>query len=265
VGIVEAIALGIVQGLTEFIPVSSSGHLVLGQELFGVDGGGLRFDVALHIGTLAALIVYFGRDLVRLVRGFPHGGNDARIAKLLMYATVPAAVAGYFLQDIAETSFRNPLLVAGTLAAVGCVMLFAEWRAERHPPATKLESVTLRQALSIGGAQAVALIPGVSRSGATITAGLLLGLDRVSATRFSFLLAIPITIGAVLKVVVFDGESIVSGGDASVLVAGIMAAFASGLLAIRFLLRYLSQHSLRVFAWYRIGLALFAVLVVALR
>lgn len=264
-GIIEALLLGIIQGLTEFIPVSSSGHLVLGQELFGVDGGGLRFDVALHIGTMAALIVYFWGDLVRLVRAVVRGGDDVRLAKLLVLATVPAAVTGYFLQDIAETSFRNPLLVAAMLATVGVVMLLAERYAADRSEQTPLADVSRRQAIAVGLAQAVALIPGVSRSGSTITAGLLLGLDRVSATRFSFLLAIPITLGAITKVVVIDKEPILSGSDAVVLIGGIVAAFVSGLIAIRFLLKYLARHSLRVFAWYRIGLAAVAVVVAFVR
>ncbi|CAN5660615.1 undecaprenyl-diphosphate phosphatase [soil metagenome] len=263
--IIEAILLGIVQGLTEFIPVSSSGHLVLGQELFGISGGGLRFDVALHMGTLLALLVYFARDIIDVTRGFFKGGDQARLGKILLYGTIPAAIIGYFLQDIVETGLRNAYLVVVNLALVGLVMLYAEHRASKTPPHTDISEVTVRQSVAIGFAQAAALIPGVSRSGSTITLGLLLGMKRVAATRFSFLLAIPITLGAIIKTVVIDSQPVSNGGDSGLLLAGVFAAFVSGVFAIRFLLQFLARHSLKVFAYYRLGFAGLVLVVLLIR
>jgi undecaprenyl-diphosphatase len=260
VSVIEAIVLGIVQGLTEFIPVSSSGHLVVMHDLFEAPTGSLTFDVALHIGTLLALILLFYKDLLRLARGLVKRTTEARLAKMLILATAPAAIAGFYLQSAAETTFRSSRLVAINLMVFGVVMLLAERYALRSPRRTSLEKVTPQQALLMGMAQAFAIIPGVSRSGSTITSGLFGGLDRVSATRFSFLLAIPITCGAILKVLL--NESAISAVDnqTGVFVAGICAAFVSGLLAIRFLLAYVAKHSLAVFAYYRIFMGLLILL-----
>jgi len=262
--IIEALLLGLLQGATEFIPVSSSGHLLLVQEIFGIDGGGLRYDVALHIGTLVAILLYFWRDLLQIVKDIIFGGSYRRVGWLLVIATVPAAFFGALLQDAAESSFRSGYLAAFNLAFVGLLMLLAEHLASDKPQADVAQT-SLKQAVVIGVSQALALVPGVSRSGSTITAGLFMGLDRVAATRFSFLLAVPIMIGAILKVVVFDSGSVLASSGSGVVLAGIAASMVSGLLAIRFLLRFLAHHSLATFAYYRIGLALLTVIFLTIR
>ena len=239
--------------MTEFIPVSSSGHLVLLHEVMDIDGG-LLFDVSLHIGTLLALTVYFWKDLVQLVLGVLGKNDYTHTARLIALATIPAVITGVMLQDAAEDEFRSVLLVSFNLIFVALLMLWAESRAEKMKKLTELPKLTSRQALIMGLAQAAAVVPGVSRSGSTITAGLFAGVDRVAATRFSFLLAIPITFGAILKVVASEDAITTLNGDKSVFFVGIITAFLSGLFAIRFLLRFLSKHSLRVFAYYRIAL-----------
>ena len=253
--ILEAIILGLVQGLTEFIPVSSSGHLVLLHEAFGVTENGLIFDVALHIGTLAALVLYFYKDIVLLVKGIFGKNTYTSVAWLIMLATIPAVISGMILQEKAETAFRSAQFVAGNLIIVAFLMLLAEWFAKRYKDhQTNLSGTSLRQALAVGVAQAVAVIPGVSRSGSTIMTGLFVGLDRVSATRFSFLLGIPITFGAIAKVLMSEGSVQAVSSDFGLFAVGISTALLSGLFAIRFLLRYLAKHTLAAFAYYRIAL-----------
>lgn len=254
--IIQALILGLVQGLTEFIPVSSSGHLVLLHDLLGVNEGGLVFDVALHFGTLLALICYFHKDILLLTQGLLGKNDYQRLAWWLAVATIPAVVGGILLESTAESAFRSVRLVAVNLIAVALLMLLAERIAKRYQKKTKLKQVAGKQAIAVGVAQAAALVPGVSRSGATITTGLFVGLDRVAATRFSFLLGIPIMIGALGKVLL-DGDVMHRIGDeAGVFSVGILAAFLSGLFAIRFLLRFLAHHTLAIFAYYRIGLGL---------
>lgn len=258
-----AAILGIIQGLTEFIPVSSSGHLVLAHEVFGLEEVGLAFDVALHGGTLLALIVYFYKDLLRLGRALFTKAEETNLAWLLVVATIPAVFAGTLLESQAETTFRSSVLVAANLIIVAFFMLGAEAYAKNRKSSTKLNQTKLSQALSIGLAQALAIVPGVSRSGATITAGLFAGLDRVSATRFAFLLGIPIIAGAFIKTMLSGGADELRD-EMTIFAVGATAAFISGLFAIRFLLRYLSKHSLAVFAYYRIGLGVLVLLLVLL-
>lgn len=256
--IVQAIILGLVQGLTEFIPVSSSGHLVLLHETFGITEGDLAFDVALHFGTLMALLLYFHKDIWLLIKGI-FGKNDyTRLAWWLAAATVPAVIAGVLLESAAESYFRSVRVVSVGLIAVAILMLVAEHLHRRHKHKTKLKQVSGRQALSIGVAQAAALVPGVSRSASTITTGLFLGMDRVAATRFSFLLGIPIMIGAVGKVLLTESAFNQISAESGIFIVGIVSALLSGLVAIRFLLRFLSRHTLAVFAYYRIALGVIA-------
>ena len=256
--------MGIVQGLTEFLPVSSSGHLIVVPFLFGWDDpflNSLAYSVMLHIGTLAALLVYFRADWMRLVpaglaavRHRSFGGDpDRRLAWLLVVATIPAALAGLLLGDLIETGFREIGLVAVTLVVGGGIL----WLADRTGGRSKgVHDVTLPVAIAIGAAQALALVPGISRSGISISAARFAGLDRAAAARFSFLMATPITAGAVLFEVrrLASGEA---GVDASLgpLVVGMLAAFVSGALAISILLRYLQKSSLDVFVGYRVVLA----------
>jgi len=266
----QALIMGIVQGLTEFLPVSSSGHLIVVPFLLGWDDPfitSLAFSVMLHAGTLLALLVYFRADWLRLVpaglatirdRSF-RADPDRRLAWLLVAATIPAAVAGFLLNDLAETTFRGIGLVAVTLV-VGAGIL---WLADRWGARTKsVEDVTFPLAVGFGAAQALALVPGISRSGISISAARFAGLDREAAARFSFLMAMPITAGAVI----FEVRKVAAGGagvtvSLGPLVVGLIAAFVSGTLAISFLLRYLRTRSLNVFVVYRLLVAAIVVVV----
>lgn len=258
--IINAILLGLIQGLTEFIPVSSSGHLVLAHHALGVFDNGLAFDVALHLGTLLALVGFFRKDLGQYASALFKKSQHTRLSYLLIAATLPAALIGYLLESKAESQFRSIRLVGLTMLVFGGIMLLAEhfYRKQTHE---KLDDITTTQALGMGLAQAVAIIPGVSRSGSTITAGLFLGLDRVAATRFSFLLGIPITAGAVLKVFTEGGVMQQLRAEQAAVIIGIITALLSGLFAIRFMLNYLAKHGLHVFAYYRIALGLLLLLI----
>lgn len=254
-GILEVLLLGIVQGLTEFIPVSSSGHLVLFQEILGVEQAGLLFDVSLHFGTLVALFLYFWKDIKTIVQGFFAGKQtEKNLVFLLAIATVPGVIAGLLLEEAAATTFRSPQLVMITLGLFGLVMLLAE-RYAKQLTQNDVNKVSLRQALIIGVAQALAIVPGVSRSGVTISAGLFAGLNRVAAARFSFLLAMPTILGATIKVLLSDGALAAIGEQSLQFGLGFLTAFASGLLAIKFLLAFLTNHSLAAFAYYRFVIA----------
>jgi undecaprenyl-diphosphatase len=250
--IIQAFILGLIQGLTEFIPVSSSGHLILAHHVLGVFDHGLAFDVALHLGTLIALIAYFWKDLWQYVRALFKKSDKTRLAWLLVAETIPAAIIGYLLESKAESQFRSVRLVGVTMFVFGGIMLLAEHFYRRQQKHTVLDHVTQKQALSMGFAQALAIIPGVSRSGSTITAGLFTGLERVAATRFSFLLGIPITAGAVLKIFTEGGVMQQFRAEQSAVIVGVLTALLSGLFAIRFMLGYLGKHGLQVFAYYRL-------------
>ncbi|HUP26427.1 MAG TPA: undecaprenyl-diphosphate phosphatase [Candidatus Limnocylindrales bacterium] len=263
--VIEAVILGLVQGLTEFIPVSSSGHLVIAHNLLGVSETGLAFDVALHLGTLIALIGYFWHDLLRYAVSVFKKTEHSRLTWLLIGATVPAAIIGFLLEGAAESKFRSVRLVGMTMLLFGLIMLIAEHYYRRQSKYTSLDNVTTKQAMSMGLAQAAAIVPGVSRSGSTITMGLFTGLDRVAATRFSFLLGIPITAGAVLKVFSEGGVLHAAAQQQSVFAAGIITALISGLFAIRFMLGYLAKHGLQAFAYYRIALGLLLLVLFTLR
>ena len=262
--VLQALVMGIVQGLTEFLPVSSSGHLVIVPFLFGWDDeflNSLAFSVMLHLGTLVALLAYFREDWVRLVpaglaavrdRSF-RGDADRRLAGLLAATTIPAAIAGLLFNDLIEDQFREVGLVAVMLVVGGVIL----WVADRVGRRSRgIADVTFPVAFGIGAAQALALIPGISRSGISISAGRLAGLDREAAARFAFLMATPITAGAI----VFEARRLLTGEagvEVSVapLVVGMVAALVSGLAAIHFMLRYLRTRSLDIFVWYRFGLA----------
>lgn len=273
--VVQAIIIGLIQGLTEFIPVSSSAHLELAPWLFGWDTNGLlgslAFDVFLHLGTLLALLVYFGRDWVRYIRAIVSSvrerriGNDRdrRLAWLLVIATIPAAAIGFFGEDfITEVLHGNDdnvrLAIATFLVIGGIALWWADRIGARH---RRLADLSTASALTIGVSQAFALLPGISRSGATITAGLTLGLTREAAARFSFLLATPITLGAGL----YGSRHLLDEAHTSMewiaLAAGLLAATLAGLAAISFLLAWLRSRSVTIFSVYRVA---FALLVVAL-
>lgn len=259
--LIDAIILGLTQGFTEFIPVSSSGHLILVGHYLGFQYSGLAFDTALDIGTLTALYAFFARDIWEIVRDTVKGGPKRRLGLYLAAATVPGVIAGVLIQGAAETVFRDARLVAINLIWVGILMYVVDRYSRRH---LDLGSVTLPRALTVGVAQALALVPGVSRSGITITAGRALGFDRVSATRLSFLLSAPIITGATLKVVLGGGNLAQMGEAPELYVAGILAALVSGYASIKFLLGYLSKHGLGVFALYRVVVGVI-ILMVGLR
>lgn len=266
--LVEAIFLGVVQGVTEFLPVSSTGHLVLAKHQFGLTNT-LAFDVALHGGTLLAVLIYFRNDLrVLLMAGVAGLKRPAflsvpsqRMIGMLIVGTIPAGVLGLLFDDWVEANLRAPAVVAGALIAVGVLIMGIERVAK---PERRLEVMGYRDAIVIGLCQAMALVPGVSRSGATIAAALALGLMRPAAVRFSFLLGIPVIGGGVL----LKGKDLLdaglSQGDASVLGAGILAAFVSGYACIGWLLAFVKTRTFTPFMLYRIalGIAVFALLAV---
>lgn len=259
--IFEAIVLGVVQGLAEFLPISSSGHLILVPWLLGWPSHGLVFDLALHLGTSIALLGYFWRDWLVLATAVIRGLVDARarashqwrLAWLIAIGCIPAAIVGMVFEDLIEATFRQPALIAVLLIAFGLVLLVADVVGKRE---RSLEQVTLTDALVIGCAQVLALAPGVSRSGITMTAGLFRGLDRGTAARFSFLLSAPITVAAALyKLRVLVREPLTASETVGFLV-GIVTAAVVGALAIGFLLRYLQRQPVNVFVWYRVGAGL---------
>ena len=269
--LVQALVMGITQGLTEFLPVSSSGHLIVVPFLLGFDDpfiDSLAFSVLLHIATLVALLIYFRSDWLRLVpaglaairdrslRADPAGQPDPerRLAWLLVVATIPAVIAGLLLNDVIESNVRSPGLVAVMLVIGGAVLWLAD-RAGRH--SREVGEVTFPLAFGIGVAQAFALVPGISRSGISIAAGLFAGLTREAAARFSFLMATPVIAGAgaweTLKLIRGEGGVEVSLGPLAV---GMAAALIAGLAAIEVTLRYLRSHPVTVFALYRVAVAI---------
>ncbi len=242
----EAIILGIVQGLTEFLPISSTAHLILFPWFLNWRGeiNTLTFDVALHAGTLLALILFFWREWLELIF------KKQRLLGLIILASIPAGVAGYLLNDIVENNLRKPLVISIMLIAVGILMLVAE-RTNKHKG---LEKTGLKDSLIIGIAQAIAIIPGVSRSGITISAGLFRGFEREASARFSFLLSTPLIAGATalhLK------EALISqtNHDFRLFFAGIITSFITGFIAIKFLLKFLKKNPLNLFVYYRFVLS----------
>lgn len=251
----QAIVLGLIQGLTEFLPISSSAHLSLAPFLFGWKDPGLAFDVALHFGTLVAVLWYFRKEwaelivaAVSIVRTRQVDTVEEKRAVFLVLATIPGAIGGLLLEEKAETVFRAPALTASALIVMGLLL----WLVDRFSSqARHLREIKWVDALLIGVAQVVALVPGVSRSGSTITAGRALGLDRQSAAIFSFLMSMPIIAAAV----VLKGPDVLrEGGITTEVIAGVLAAAVSSWLAIAILLRYVSRHSYGIFALYRVVL-----------
>jgi len=257
----QAIVLGVVQGLSEFLPISSSAHLALTPWVFGWQDPGLAFDVALHLGTLIALVWFFWQEWVTLFGAFLGIVRKRRIETeseqrfaFVAVATVPGAVAGYVLKDYAETIFRSPALIGTMLIVMGVVL----WLIDRAAPQERsIATMRWKDAIIIGLAQMFAIIPGVSRSGSTITAGRALHLSREAAAVFSFLMSLPIITAAV----VFEGRHAIRGGVDVSLVAGLVASALSGWLAISVLLKFVARHSYGVFAAYRVvvGAAVLAI------
>ncbi|MFZ5774056.1 MAG: undecaprenyl-diphosphatase UppP [Thermodesulfobacteriota bacterium] len=255
----QAAIFGVLQGATEFLPISSSGHLALAHHFLGAQEAELAFDVTLHLGTLLAILIYFRADFLDMAmallgknRNPQETGRLRLLLFMLVIATIPGALAGLLLGHLAEDSFRDPLLVAGALATAGGLLLAADRLGRRN---RDFAEIGLRDALFIGLSQALAIVPGVSRSGSTISAGLALGLTRQAAVRFSFLLSAPIIFGAG----VHELPKIIRAGlltdQLSIYLTGLIASALSGYLVIAFLMRFIRTRSLAIFAWYRFALA----------
>lgn len=290
--ILQAAVLGIIQGLTEFLPVSSTGHLILAEKLFELssDKFGLPFDAALHMGTFLALVVFFRKEILGYLtafrsslekmfvvarerisdvattrQGWSHDDSkftaQEKLVLIIIFSTIPAAILGLLLEKKAETVFRSPLLIALMLVLFCIPMILAEKLGKQK---MNLEKVTLKDGLVIGFAQAIALIPGVSRSGITISAGMLAGLNRISATRFAFLLSIPVVFGAGAKKLLETFLGIIHGvvlfSELTYFATGMVFSFIFGYLAVKFLVSYLSKHGLWGFVWYRVILAILVIL-----
>lgn len=281
--IFQALILGIVQGLTEFIPISSSAHLIIVPWLFGWQDPGLAFDVALHLGTLLALLIFFASDWVRLIRAGIASiverkiGDDIdrKLAWLLVIGCIPGGIAGVLGESKIEALFHQPnqghntgaMIAMAVIIALLALVLFIVERVATH--VRELKAITLKDAIVIGLAQAFAIFPGVSRSGSTITAGLGMGLTRETAARFSFLLGAPIIAGAGAKSMLEVAGDLKSGAMASselvFFAVGFIAAAISGYLCIRFLLQYLQKNSMNIFVYYRWALAVFLIVVALAR
>jgi len=271
---IYAIIFGIVQGITEFLPISSSGHLVILHRFINMPlQNEMAFDVVLHLATLLAVIFFFYADIKRLltswIKNLPlttsllRRGNNIDVSKikdyeyyklswLIILATIPAGLAGWLFEDILESKLRSPLVVAVMLVAVGLFFIVFEKISRKTDD---LKNLNWKKSLIIGISQAIALIPGVSRSGITIIAGLGAGLKRQAAIRFSFILSIPVIFGASVKKIPQIIEANLAVNEFMILAIAFIASFVSGILAIKYFLRFAEKHSLNVFAFYRFALA----------
>lgn len=271
--VLQAIVLGIIQGLTEFLPISSSAHLVIVPWLFGWEPFGLAFDTSLHLGTLLAVVVYFFRDLLAIAAGILRGWRDlprgklptdpmGRLGLFFVVATLPTAASGVLLEETIDTHFHAETLSHWALALVGVALigmglLLALADRYARPRAGKpFEQLGFREAMIVGLAQALALLPGVSRSGSTITAGLFAGMSRPTAARFSFLLGVPAIFGAGLLGLANLWQEGVPKGEGWAFVAGFFSAALVGYLAIAGLMRFIQTRSLDIFVVYRVVLGL---------
>jgi undecaprenyl-diphosphatase len=247
-----AIILGLVQGLTEFLPVSSTAHLILVSDALKLDPEkfGLSFDVALHLGTALAVLLYFVRTWITLIGDVLAG--RWRVPLLVIVGTLPAAIAGMLFESVVSDALRSPIWIVVGLVAGSIVFVVAERIAAQR---RAIGELSLADAIFMGAAQAIALLPGISRSGITISAGLFRDMRREEATRFSFLLATPVILGAGLKTLLDARKAAELFSAPDVLAAGFVVSFASGLAAVAFLVRFLRTHSLNWFVAYRLALA----------
>ena len=258
--IFNATILGIVQGLTEVFPISSSAHLVIVPWLLKWRYQGLTFDVALHVGTALAFILYFYKDWIRIISSAftPNRTYKNNLFWLIVIATVPGAFAGLLFEKKAETIFRSPLLMAAMLSVFAIILWLADYLGKKQK---SLEQIDFKTAVMIGLAQAAAIIPGVSRSGITMTMGLFKGLSREAAAKFSFLLATPIIVAAgVLKLPKLHASDLNAAFWLGVLFSAI-----SGFVGIKFFLNFVNRHSLKIFVWYRIALSIIILIIVFIR
>lgn len=255
--IIKTIILGIIQGIGEFLPISSSAHLILVPYLFGWESSSMAFDIALHFGTLAAVLVIFFKDWWNLFIGAVRKitkKEDSFNNKMFWYmviATVPGALLGFLLDDIVENVFRTQIwLIASSLAVMGVLIYLGDkWSEKHYKKPTEFENINLKQALLIGLSQALAIIPGFSRSGTTILAARLMGLSKSAATKFTFLLSVPIIAGATI----LEVGNLELGLETFL---GVFIAFAVGIFSIKFLLNYIKKHDFSVFAVYRVIFAI---------
>ena len=267
--VLQAAVIGIVQGLTEFLPISSTAHLRIVPAIFGWEDPGAAFTAVTQLGTMFAVLVYFRSDLWRITRSWlrslPPGAPsdfDARLGWYILVGTIPIVIFGVVFERQIETGARSLYLIGVTLIALGLLLLLAERVGSHRRP---LESLRGREGVLVGLAQAVALVPGVSRSGATITAGLFLGLDRQAAARFSFLLSVPaVVLSGLFQLASILREGVAGSGGAVALTVATLLAFAVGYASIAFLLRWLVSHSTGIFVAYRVALGAAVLILVSI-
>jgi undecaprenyl-diphosphatase len=262
VTLLVAALLGVIQGLTEFLPVSSSAHLILARAFFGWDAEifGLAFDVALHAGTLVAVLAFFRTDILAMIAAAPAAltatGGPGKLARLIVIGTLPVVVVGLLFADWLEAHLRTPAVIAVTLSIGGLAMLAAERVGTRRRDEA---SLTPADALLMGTGQASALVPGMSRAGTTIVVGMFLGMTRESAARFSFLLGIPAIAGAAAKEGIHLFRTGMTSAEITLFAVGMLTSAGVGYVTIKYFLRFLVRHSLDVFAYYRLALAVVTV------
>ena len=268
---IEILILGFIQGIAEFLPISSSAHLIIFRDIFGVGAGmssnmELTFDIALHFGTLLAIGVFFFWDFIKMIqKGFTKGvrDDDGKILWYLVAATIPAAIAGVLFEDAIENVIRsNYVVIALALAIMGVIIYLAD----KYSKQTKdIKKMTLKDAIIVGCSQVFALIPGFSRSGTTIAAGRVLGLDRESAAKFSFYLSAPVVLGAVVLQLIKGSALSIIAANLGTFVLGILVSFVIGLLCIKYLLKYLQKHNFKIFMVYRVVLAIVVLVYIFIR
>ena len=268
--IIETIILGIIQGIAEFLTISSSAHLIIFRDIFGIVSStpqdmALSFDIALHFGTLLAIGVFFFKEFITMItKGLTKGVKDDE-GKMLWYlivATIPAAVAGLLFEDLIEGVIRNNFyIIAAALAIMGIIIYLADAKSKSDK---NLKTITLKDAIIIGCSQVFALIPGFSRSGTTIAAGRLLGVNREDAAKFSFFLSAPVVCGAVVLELLEKTTWTVIAAELSTFIIGILISFVIGMLCIKYLLKYLHNHNFKIFMIYRVLIAVVVLVCVLL-
>lgn len=265
------IILGIIQGIAEFLPISSSAHLIIFRDLFGIGTGlssdlNLTFDLALHFGTLLSIAVFFFKDFINMiVKGVTKGVKDSegKIFWYLIVATIPAAIAGVLFEDVVENMVRkNFLIIALALALMGVIIYLADLHSKSN---NSIKKMSMKDALLIGCSQVFALIPGFSRSGTTIAAGRLLGINREDAAKFSFYLSAPVVCGALVLKLLDSSIWPLIIANISTFILGIVISFITGMLCIKYLLKYLKKHNFKIFMIYRILLAIVIILTLIVR
>lgn len=265
--IIQVIILGIIQGIAEFLPISSSAHLIIFRDIFGIGEFitgefEMSFDIALHFGTLLAILVYFFKDFFKMIKdGFTKGvkTTNGKILWYIVVATIPAAIFGVLFEDkIDELVRSNYVLICGCLALMGIIIYLCD---KKNKQTKTFKEMKLKDAIIIGFSQVCALIPGFSRSGTTIAAARCLKMNREDAAKFSFYLSAPVVAGAVaIKVLKGEMLSLITFNP-TIFIIGVLISFISGLLCIKFLLKYIKSHDYNIFMWYRLGIALLSLIV----